>query len=430
MEIEVNLLNKKGYIVNEADKIIRECKKIKKSMPIVMECSKSIVELCSFPSVKVHNTAMDVLNNLQIILEVAKKNDVVIYPLSVYPGQFKPEMRHKKWYDIQSDVIFGKDEFKMAGKTTAFHFHYTLPKGVFDKKKKFLKPLIHSKVKKTLIDSYNMAIAADPALITLFQSSPLYDGKFLAKDCRVLIQRTGRTLGFKGIYHKQPKFGGLPIYKETMTDLVYTIKKRYEKLKKLFASHNINPNLVCSYGKMLQFSWHSMRINKIGTLEVRTMDMNHPKYVIAGAVLMKSIFRKIQQEYLNVMPSDIGIEEPFKVEGNIVHIPPHTHVRKNLQYHSVYEGFDNKEIRKYTKRFFRFAKWCTDKNYYKVIKPFNDMISRNKSVSDVLLQKFKKEGYGKEDRVPDEVCAKVALSSCKQLYKETEETKKRIEGLE
>ncbi|MFH1433219.1 MAG: hypothetical protein ABIG84_08475 [archaeon] len=430
LEIEVQTLNKNGFIVHGADTIIRECKKINKGIPIVKECSKSMVELGAYPSVKVQNTAMDLLNNFQMMIEVAEKNDLVIYPLSVYPGTFEAEMRKNKWYNIQSKIIFGSHEFKMAGKTPAFHYHYTLPRGVFDKKKRFLKPLIHSKVKKTLIDSYNLAIAMDPALITLFQSSPLLDGKYVAKDSRVLIQRTGRAFPFEGMYHKQPKLAGLPIYKETLSDLIYVIKKRHSLLKKLFVKNNLDPFLVSTYGKVLDFSWHAVRINKIGTLEQRTMDMNHPKYVIAGTVLLKYVFRRIQQDFLNVIPSDVGLEEPFKVEGNVLHIPPHTHIRKKLQYSSAYEGFENKEIRDYTRSFFRFAKKCTHRRYYKAIRPFSHMINRNKSVSDILLDKFKKKGYGREDRIPDNICANVALSSCKQLYNEIEKTKKTISDLD
>jgi hypothetical protein len=305
-----------------------------------------------------------------------------------------------------------------------------LPRGVFDKKKKFLKPLIDSKINKSLIDSYNLAIAMDPALITLFQSSPLLNGQYIAKDCRILIQRTGRALPFKGIYYKQPKLGGLPIYKETLTDLVYTIKKRHELVKKLFEKHNLDPSLVSNYGKILDFSWHSVRINKIGTIEQRTMDMNHPKYVIAGTILLKYIYWKVQRDFLQVVPSDIGIEEPFKQEGNVLYIPPHTHVRKKLQFLSVYEGFENKEIKNYTRRLFRFGKKCTPKKFYKAIKPFENMIRRNKSVSDVLMDKYKKRGYSKEDKIPNEVCAKVARGSCRQLYKEIEKAKKTVEELE
>ncbi|MBU0535393.1 MAG: hypothetical protein KKE20_00370, partial [Nanoarchaeota archaeon] len=180
--------------MNKADIILKECKKIKKNMYIQKECSMQMVELASFPSVNVQNVALDLIKNYKIINEVAEKNDIVIYPLSVYPGTFKPKMRAKRWYTIQQKIL-GKEKFSRAGKTVAFHAHYTLPKGVFDRKTRFLKPMLNSKIKQTLIDSYNMAVAMDPALVTFLQASPFVDGRFLAKDSRVLLYRGGRDLG-------------------------------------------------------------------------------------------------------------------------------------------------------------------------------------------------------------------------------------------
>ncbi len=42
LEVEVQTLNKEGYVVNEADLIIKQCRK--KGLSIVKECSKTMVE--------------------------------------------------------------------------------------------------------------------------------------------------------------------------------------------------------------------------------------------------------------------------------------------------------------------------------------------------------------------------------------------------
>lgn len=430
LEIEVQTLNKQGHIVNEANTIIKECKKVKREMLIIKEFSRNIVELCSFPSVKVQNTLLDMLDNLQIVLDVAKNNGIIIYPLSVYPGSFKPKMSRSMYYRFKARYIHAKDTSGLEGKTPAFHFHYTLPRGMFDHRKKFLKMQIAPKIKQTLLDSYNMGIAMDPALITLFQSSPLLDGKYIAKDCRALIQRTGKFLPFKGLYSRHPALGGLPIYKNTVVDLINTIERRYAKVKEIVDKNNLDPAIPKRYKRVLDYGWHAVRINKIGTLEQRTMDMNHPKYVIAGSVLMKYIHRKIHQEFLRIIPSDIGMNEPFKQEGNIVHVPPNSYLRKKLQLWSICEGFENKEIMNYTKRLFRFGKRCTHPKFYDAIRPFERMIERKQSVSDVILKRLKKWGYERGDQVPDNVCARLALFSSRQLYNEIEKTKKKIIDLE
>ena len=430
VEIEVHTLDKRGHISNKADTIVSECKKHEKNISVIKEYPNTI-EIQSYPSVKVQNTILNALESFQTLIEIATRNDIVLYPLSVYPGSFNvqnintftPYYRFKKKY-IHNKMVSCPEE-----NTAAFHYHYTLPRGVFDHKKKFLKFQMAPKIKQTLLDSYNMAIAMDPALITLSQSSPLLNGKYVAKDCRALITRTGKYLPFDGLYSRHPIFGGLPIYKHTVSDLIYAINRRYKKINEIWEKNNIDSSAMKKKG-VLSFSWHTVRINKIGTLEQRTMDMNHPKYVIAGTVLMKYINKKIQQDFLRVVPSDIGINEPFKEEGGIVHIPPHTHLRKKLQRWSICDGFENKEVRNYTRRFFRFGKRCTHPKFYNAIRPLENMINRNKSVSDMILKRLKKWGYGRDDHVPDDVCAKLALTSCKQLYKEIEKTKKNIVDIE
>ncbi|MBN1386487.1 hypothetical protein JW968_05950 [Candidatus Woesearchaeota archaeon] len=431
LEVEHILLDMDGRISNDSDKIIADCKAHKKDATVVKECATSMVELGAYPSVKVKNTCVDYLDNIQLLIDVAAMHDNLIYPLSVPPLSYHPKMRHKKWYALQERLIFGgKSKYEMAGKTAAFHFHYTLPKGIFDWKKRFPKRLFRSRAAQNMLNSYNLAISMDPAMVTLMQSSPYLDGRYVAKDTRVLIQRTGRVFPFQGIYSTAPKLAGLPIYKHTLTDLLQVIENRHSSVKSLLVKAGLSPNLVYRYGKILQYSWHSVRVNKIGTMELRSMDVNHPKYVTAATVLLKFINRAVNLYNYDVIPSDIGIEEPFRIEGEKIYIPPHTHVRKTLQYLSAYEGFDSKEIYNYSKRFMSMARRFTDKEYYPAVKSLSSIVDRKKTVSDVLIAKFKKKGFGKKDKIPNDVCSDVMLDSTTRLLKEVYKTRKTVEGLE
>lgn len=422
------VLDRKGYPVNRSGELIKAMKKRDQKIPIVKEIMQCMVELNSYPNVKVENTAMGMLDYLLVLLDEAECQGLRIYPLGLYPGTVKTMIFPTPHYRFMERML-GKEEVARGTYATGFHYHYTLPRGVFDKRKKFLKPLVNSKVAKTMIDSYNFAIAADPALATIMASSPVHEGRYVAKDTRLLLWRPGKDLGFQGAFHRQPKLAGLPIYKETLTDLTYMLERRRQKLQQVFRKCHYPPHFISTPGKSLRYSWHALRINKIGTMELRMMDMNHPKYVIATTVMLTHIFRRIQQDFLHVMASDVGKEEPFKVEGNIVHIPPHTHVRKTLQKLAIYKGFEDKDALRYAQRFYRFAKACTSKEFYDAIRPVERMIARKRSVSDVLLDKFKKRGYSRDDKIPDAVCAEVARTSCQQLTKEIERTKHTIGGL-
>jgi hypothetical protein len=429
LEVEMVILNKKGFPVNKGAELIKACKARDKKFPIVKEIMQCMVELNSYPSVKVQNTTASMLDYILNLMDEAEKRDLHLYPLGLYPGNVKTKIFPTPHYKFMQKML-GKEEVAKGTYATGMHFHYTLPRGVFDRKKKFLKPLVKSKVAKTMIDSYNFGIAADPALAALMASSPIHNGRFVAKDTRLLLWRPGKDLGFQGAFHKQPKLAGLPIYKSTLHDLTYMLEKRQQKLHEVFGKHGYDQSLVNTPGKSLRFSWHALRMNRIGTMELRMIDMNHPKYIVAASVMLKYVFRKIQQDFLHVLASDVGKEEPFKVEGNIVHIPPQTYVRKHLQKLAIYEGLENKEVRNYARRFFHFAKWCTPPKFYESLRPIQRMLERNKSVSDVLLSKFKKRGFGREDLIPDAVCAEVARTSCRQMRREIETTKKQIEELE
>ena len=400
-------------------------------MKIHKECSKSMVELASFPSVNVKNVALDIIRNFKLTRDVAEKNEVVLYPFSLYPIHYNPKMRSKKWYAIQQKIL-GKDKFKLGGKVTGFHYHYTLPKGVFDKKAKFLKPMLNSKIKQTLIDSYNLGIAIDPILIAMLQSSPFLDGKYIAKDSRVLIYRGGRALDYDGMYTGYTQYGGLPPYKQTLTDLIYSLKSRHDRMKRLLEKQGIPASDISRYGKILDFCWGPVRINKLGTLEQRSSDMNYMELIFAMSVLMKYSHKQVHQEFMRVIPSEVGLEEPFKVEGNTLIVPPHTHVRKHLQYHSAYTGLENKDVHNYCTRFFKFAKQYASPKYDNLLKSIQTMLDEKKTTSDSMLAYVKKKGYNPKDRdekIPDEVLREMCLDFSERGSKHLDKTEELVKEM-
>ncbi len=422
-------MDSKGRITPAADTIIKECKKIKKDMKIHKECGKSMVELASFPSVKVNNVALNIIRNFKLTRDVAEKNDLVLYPFSLYPMHFTPNMRSKRWYTIQEDIL-GKNKFKIGGKVTGFHYHYTLPRGVFDKKTKFLKPMLNSKVKQTLIDSYNLGIAIDPILIALLQSSPFYDNQYLAKDSRVLIYRGGGALKYpQGMYTGYTQYGGLPPYKQTLTDLIYSLKSRHERMKRILEKQGIPPTDISKYGKILDFCWGPVRINKLGTLEQRSADMNYMELIFAMSVLMKYAHKQVHQEFMRVIPSEFGLEEPFKLDGDHLLVPPHTHVRKYLQYHSAHEGLDNKDVYNYCNRFFKFAKQYADPKYDNLLKVVQTMLDEKKTTSDKMISYVKKKGYGLKEKIPDEVLREMCLDFSERGLKHLDKTEELVKEM-
>ena len=425
-EVEFFILDHDGYMANDALKLIDAAKKKYPDLRVDKEAGMSMIETCSFPSVNVLHTIIELLDKTKKLIEVADENERLLFPLGTYPGRFKPEIMPTKKYKQQLK-LFGKVKAVQAAQACGFHYHYTLPRGVFDPKKKFLKESKNSKITRSMMDSYNLAIAFDPAITTLLQSSPFVQGRYLAKDSRLLIYRGGKKLGYMdGKYSDHQSLGGLPPYKSTLSDLTFSLRKRQEKWGDMLIKKNIDPDEAMKSTNVLNYTWNPVKINPLGTLELRMMDNNHPQYTMAMASMLKFVFRKLYRDFYTVIPSDVGLHEPFKVEGNVIHVPPHTYVRNHLQKESAYKGMDSKEIHNYTKRFYRFIRRFMDDNYVDLVKPLYHMIEEKETVSDVIIKRFKKLGYGKKDKIPNEDAAEVALKDCEKLLEEVDDTEEKL----
>ena len=279
-------------------------------------------------------------------------------------------MRVDKKYEIKKS-IFGKERYKIEGRCAGFHCHYTLPKGIFDSQLRVLKIFTRSKIKDSMINSYNLLIAADPALTCFMQSSPFYQCKFIGKDSRVIMYRGGKALNNeKGLYSNFQDFGSLPYYKATVLDIISLITNRYNKWKSHIKSLGLNIKVLSLYGSILYTTWGPIRISPHGTIEQRGMDMNHPIYIAGIGVIVRWILKKLQEEYYAVVPSEIGIKEPFKVEKDIIYIPPYSYVRNELQKLSAYNGLESDAVYDYCKRFLRLAESVMPKDRLKLVQPF------------------------------------------------------------
>ena len=427
-ELELVTLDENGFVVNKCDDIIRKTKSKHPSVQVVREAGKHMLEVQSFPKRTITDTSINLLENLEKVTEVAKLNGCLLFPFGTYPGELDSSVRKGGRYDLLGNILSQPRYNDYIGKCFGFHYHYTLPRTVFNKSEKNVRLLTKSKLKQSLINSYNFLIAADPAVTTLLQSSPFCDGKYYAKDSRMLFWRGGKRLKFKGLFSEFQSLGALPAYKQTMTDLIQSLKRKDARIKKEMVKAGYDAATI-EKKQALDFIWNPVKINKLGTLESRSADMNFPSNIISCGFLIKRILREIQEIFLYVMPSDIGIEEPFKIEGNAVYIPPHTHVRNRLQYLSAYEGLTNRDMHNYCQRFVRLAKNLLDKKYWKIVKKTSDLIQNNKTVSDILISQVRKKGYGLDEKIPNDICAEIACNSSKNLIKDIDKTKKLLENI-
>jgi hypothetical protein len=431
MELELFTLDKNGYITSAADRLVKRVKKEFPNIGIKGEIGRHMIELFCLPEQNIPNIMSTLMDDFKSVLYCAEKEEIVLYPFGTYPGAFTPEFQKKKRYQLMRENL-GAARFDITGRCVGFHAHYTLPYGVFDTKTKSLKKLINSKHKQSLVNIYNLFIAMDPALITLTQSSPYYQGKRLGKDARVITFRGGKALGYEqGLYGDRQNIGALPEYKATGSDLIHMFRTRLEERTEEIRKKNRNNVFETAKSKsVLDLMRAPVRINPIGTIEQKGMDTNHPRVIAAVALIIKHLGQKVQEEFVQVAPSDAAIEDPFKMENGTIYIPPHTHVRFTLQPSAAYEGLENEEVHKYCANLLRLAKICVPKNSHPLLEPLENMVKKRKTIADEIIENASAFGATQTKGINKQQAADLALDLSKDLHKEVLVTKQMLEKVE
>ena len=427
MEAEFFLINNEGYVMHNAPEVINAVKKAYKSIPIVHEAGKHFIEFGCYPDVKAYNPALDMISSIEKTQELCRKKGIRLFPFSTYPGKFDPQIYEKERYRIQ-EKIFGTERFWHASRVAGYHIHYSLPRGVFDKEKRMIRILKKSKLSRSMIGSYNFEIAADPALTLFTQSSPFYQGVLKAKDSKMLMYRGGKKLNSpEGLYANHQQIGGMPPYKQTVTDLISSLNKRWDRWRREVEKADNTVDFEKLYHKAkLDITWGPVRINKIGTLEARGPDMNFMSLCFAVTVALKFCLRKIQREFIEVIPADFAIEEPLKFENGILYIPPHTYVRNKLQPWSAYNGHSRREMHRYAEKFFRFARSVTPRSYHGIIAPLSNMLESKESVSDIIIAYARRKGMIDNGKISDKNAAELALHYAELFNKDLQMVKEQL----
>lgn len=424
IEFELFTLDQKGFVINGADRVINRVRATYPEVGIHREAGTGMIEVITLPSTEVPDIMAQALADFEKVCECAAKENIVLYAYGTYPGAFPAEFHSGKKYSAQ-EQIFGKQRFGITARVAGLHIHCSLPRGVFDSVEKIIKPLITSLDRQTFINIYNLCIAMDPALTTFTQSSPYYQGKRLGKDARVIMYRGGKELDSpNGLYANHPQFGALPEYKSTNADILHMIQERavdWSTMAKKIGEHIL---LRSKHGSILDATWNPVKINANGTMEARGMDINHPDITMATAIVFKYIVQAVQHDFLQVVPSDIALREPFKKVGNTLYIPPFSHVNRVLQKAAAYEGLENDQVYTYCNNLFKLAKSYIPPAKLPLVKPLEDMLKTRMTASDRIIAKAKAMGFG--DELTNSQAAELALDLSEDLIDEIITTKEHL----
>ncbi|MFH1222297.1 MAG: glutamate-cysteine ligase family protein [Candidatus Micrarchaeota archaeon] len=423
-ETEMLILDGNGAVSTRADELIEKAAATRLKYPVHKDYTHNMVEISSIANVKVTKGAQGWLQTVKRLMSIAKDMGVRLYPFGTYHGTHVPSPRTDRYYRMCEDIMGPTRYTFSTGHVLGFHLHYTLPYGTFNRKTSGLRQLFKSRYKEQLLNIYNAIVAIDPAVTNFMESSPFVDGVFTAKDSRLFLYRAMRTSkgekGIKGLYYDMQIFGRLPRYNPTISDLILLIEQRYNTWKERVEENHPEYLDIVESKHPLQFNWGPLRINRVGTFEYRGMDMNLPSNLIGTSLLVKYFLNKVRNEELTIKPSDIGIKEPFKIEGNVMHVPPYAYLSEVLQYKSALYGLQDDEVYKYTKNFAALAMREVPLKKDPGLRKIEWMLKARKTKSDEILQEIEKAGHSLSEKLDEDFARKLALRACDEFEEETD----------
>ena len=357
LEQEFFIVNPEGFISHRADEFLEACWNIAKQRDRSTDCFapefvKSIIEINTVPVDSFAELIEEYLDLLNILLEVAGKLELRIYPLSTYPLYTTPVMRNKPNYHLQVRTV-GEGRFDNAAKCTGTHIHLDLPDDAVD-------PLVgisynsSAETKARVLNIYNLATAFDAAIIALSRACPFYDGTVAGKAMRTIHYRGSSKFAWEGVYTELQTVGGLMPYAETVEQLTRQLFNRYHTWLQAMDRACVEREMFLnSGGELLTAGWNPIRLNSIGTVELRGADSNYPQVILALTALVSEAANRVRGEDLTVRPK-AGVKT-FQLQGQELSVPEFDYLNNELLYAAVTEGIESTLIKDYLDSILEFS---------------------------------------------------------------------------
>ncbi|MFN6486515.1 MULTISPECIES: glutamate-cysteine ligase family protein [unclassified Nostoc] len=389
LEQEFFLVDEAGNLSDRADEFLKSCQFIAQAQGLnpnyfVAEFVKSMVEINTPPADTAKELARVYLKNLKLAISVAQQIGLRLYPLSSYPLPTMPVMRDHPNYHIQARTV-GISKFLHAGKCTGTHLHLEVPPGVID-------PRVAVSYNSTsiereeLLNIYNLATACDSALISLTRACPFYEGQALGLAAHTIRYRGSETFGWEGVYTNLQPVGGLMPYAESVEGLVEQQFARYYAWLQAMEKAEIQPNLLLEGGvSLLKSAWNPVRLNKLGTVEIRCIDSNFPSVILLVITLLEKLADRVRHEKLTVRPSK-GMQI-FELVGNRLYVPDFEYLLGELLYASATEGIKNPKVRAYVDSILQFAS-AVDGEGTNFLAKLSRNLDRYQTTEASILQEF------------------------------------------
>ena len=389
LEQEFFIVDTEGFVSHRADELLLECNRIAEAQNRSADCFapefvKNIIEINTVPVDSFAELVTEYLALLQILLKAAKQLDLRIYPLSTYPLYATPMMRNQPNYHLQVRTV-GEGRFDNAAKCTGTHIHLDLPDRVVDRQ---IGIAFDSspEARERVLSIYNLAIAFDAAIVSLSRACPFYEGKVAGKAMRTIHYRGSKRFGWQGVYTNLQSVGGLMPYAQTPEELTCQLFDRYYSWLQAMDKAGVDRQIFLdSGGELLTAGWNPVRLNSIGTVELRNADSNYPQVTLALAALISEAAQRVRAENIIVRPKP-GCKV-FQLEGQRLNVPEFDYLHDRLFYAAVTEGIENTAVKDYLNSILEFS--CQNNsevsNY---LSQFQNTLGEYTTTEAELLAKF------------------------------------------
>lgn len=358
LEQELFLVDARGVLVDRADEFLPRCWEAAEAAGMdpggfAQECSGCIVEINTPPAYSLAGLSREYLMRLELALEAGRELGLRLYPLATYPLDVDIDIRDEPGYRIQARAV-GPVRFEHAGRCAGVHLHLEVSPGTVDARVGASYG-VSGAAREELLNIYNLATALDPALIALTRSSPYYAGIADGMSARTAHYRGDCELAPYGIYAFLGEVGSLRPYANSVEELVELQFARYHAWLHELDRAGVDRGLFFEAGGGLlkASSWNPVRLNPLGTVELRGIDGNYPETILATVGLISTAAERVRREGLAVLPCEEV--RGFEVEAASLLVPGFAYLNGDLFRAALTDGIESGAIVSYLDSVLGFA---------------------------------------------------------------------------
>jgi gamma-glutamyl:cysteine ligase YbdK (ATP-grasp superfamily) len=353
LEQEFFLVENTGQPSVRADEFLERCHE-EPDGPVCFapEFVLGLVEVNTPPVYNLHDLEREYAQNLRIALRTAGSLGLRLYPLGTYPLPLEPAVRDGLDYRVQVNTV-GPERFEDAGRCAGTHVHLELQAGTVDEGAG-ISATASAAAREEVSNIYNLATALDPALVALTRSCPFFEGRKTGLAVRTVHYRGSASFGWEGVYKDLPQVGALLPYAE---DAEHLIRQQFDRYKAWLSAMDRagvqRRHFAEAGGDLLRPAWNPVRLNRQGTLELRSMDSNYPEVMLTVAAIILRAADRARLDGLEVLPDDEVLA--FEVTGDVLRVPGFGHLGGELLRAAVTTGAGDETVAAYLDSILEFA---------------------------------------------------------------------------